>query len=106
VILQHPLAFGHVLAALDFSVSPHKEKCHHREIFRPADTQALLAVINGRYLPNSVLASASSTDIQAAETIALLADRPSKDGNATAYVCQNFTCHAPVTMPEELTNLL
>jgi hypothetical protein len=105
VMLQHPLAFGHALGALDFSISPHKEIAIIGDL-QAADTQALLAVINGRYLPNSVLASASSTDIQAAETIALLADRPAKDGKATAYVCQNFTCQAPVIMPEELARLL
>jgi len=105
VMLQHPLAFGHVLGALDFSISPRKEIAIMGDL-QSADTQALLAVINGRYLPNAVLVSASSTDIQAAETIALLADRPAKDGNATAYVCQNFACQAPVTVPEELARLL
>ena len=64
------------------------------------------AAHNARYLPNCVLASAMPTDMRAAETIALLADRPSKNGKATAYVCQNFACQAPVTTPEELARLL
>ncbi len=105
VMLQHPLAFGHALGALDFAISPHKEIAIIGEL-QAADTQALLAVINARYLPNCVLASAAPTDMRAAETIALLADRPSKDGKATAYVCQNFACQAPVTTPEELARLL
>lgn len=105
VIVQHPLAFGHALGALDFAISPHKEFAIIGDL-RAADTQALLAVINTHYLPNSVLASASPTDRRAAETIALLANRPSTDGKATAYVCQNFTCQAPVTVPEELAHLL
>lgn len=105
VMVQHPLAFGHALGALDFAISPHQEFAIMGDP-QAADTQALLAVINTRYLPNSVLASASPTDIQAAETIPLLADRPAKDGKATAYVCQNFTCQAPVTVPEVLVRLL
>jgi uncharacterized protein YyaL (SSP411 family) len=105
VMLQHPLAFGHALDALDFAISPHKEIAIIGEP-QVADTQALLAVINARYLPNCVLASASPTDRRAAETIALLADRPSKDEKATAYVCQNFACQAPVITPEELARLL
>ncbi len=105
VMVQHPLAFGHALGALDFAISSQKEFAIIGDL-QAADTQALLTVINSRYLPNSVLASASPTDLQAAETIALLADRPAKDGKATAYVCQNFTCQAPVTMPEELARLL
>jgi len=28
------------------------------------------------------------------------------DGNAAAYVCQNFTCKAPVTNTKELAELL
>jgi uncharacterized protein YyaL (SSP411 family) len=105
VMVQHPLAFGHALGALDFAISPQKEFAIIGDL-QAADTQALLTVINSHYLPNSVLASASPTDLRAAETIALLADRPAKDGKATAYVCQNFTCQAPVTMPEELARQL
>ena len=33
---------------------------------------------------------------------ALLADRPLRDGRATAYVCQGFVCQLPVTSVEDL----
>ena len=105
VMVQHPLAFGHALGALDFALSSHKEIAIIGDS-QASDTQALLAVINTRYLPNSVLALASPTDRQAIEKIALLADRPAKDGKVTAYVCQNFACQAPVSDPEELARLL
>jgi hypothetical protein len=105
VMVQHPLAFGHALGAFDFAFSPHKEIAVIGEL-HAQDTQALLSVINARYLLNAVLACAAPTDIQAAETIALLADRPCKEGKSTAYVCQNFACQAPVTLPEELACLL
>jgi uncharacterized protein YyaL (SSP411 family) len=105
VMVQHPLAFGHALGALDFAISPHKEIAVIGEL-KAEDVQELLAVINARYLPNAVLACAAPTDIRLPETIALLADRPCKEGKATAYVCQNFACQAPVTLPEELARLL
>jgi uncharacterized protein len=38
--------------------------------------------------------------------VPLLADRPLKDGKATAYVCQHFTCQAPVNTSGELERLL
>jgi uncharacterized protein YyaL (SSP411 family) len=38
--------------------------------------------------------------------VPLLADRPPRDGMATAYVCEGFACRAPVTSAEELRALL
>ena len=106
IMLQHPQAFGHVLCALDFALSAAKEIAL---IENPQDstTQALLHTINARYLPASVLACTSSDKEQTDSSIvALLADRPLKDDKPTAYVCQNFTCQAPVTTSEELRSLL
>ena len=37
---------------------------------------------------------------------ALLADRPMRDGKATAYVCRGFVCRLPVTSVEELVGQL
>jgi len=105
IMVQHPQAFGHALGALDFAISPTKELVilgHPQQ----ADTRALLEVINTRYLPNSVLACAAPDNLEAIHTIPLLADRPLKDGKATAYVCQNFACQAPVNTPEELEEIL
>jgi hypothetical protein len=38
--------------------------------------------------------------------VPLLQDRKAINGQATAYVCQNFTCRNPVTDPEELRALI
>jgi uncharacterized protein YyaL (SSP411 family) len=101
VMAQHPQAFGHVLGALDFALSAVKE---FAIMGNPAgaDTRSLLEVINGRYLPNCVLACADPADSEAVQAVPLLADRPLKEGKATAYVCQNFACLAPVTTAEQL----
>ena len=103
IMVQHPQAFGHALGALDFAVSPVKEFAILGDL---QQARVLLAVINSRYLPNSVLACAAPGDDEAGKTIPLLAERPAKDGKATAYVCQHFACQAPVTMPEELERLV
>ncbi len=105
VMAQHPQAFGHVLGALDFALSAVKE---FAIMGNPAgaDTRSLLEVINGRYLPNCVLACADPADSEAVQAVPLLADRPLKEGKATAYVCQNFACLAPVTTAEQLEKLV
>ncbi len=110
ITAQHPQAFGHLLGALDFSLSLVKEIAISGEPRQP-DTRALLRAINSRYLPNSVLACASPAapamqQSEAEQVVPLLADRPAKDGRATAYVCQHFVCQAPVTVVTELEKLL
>ncbi|HYK84982.1 MAG TPA: thioredoxin domain-containing protein [Ktedonobacteraceae bacterium] len=105
IMVQHPQAFGYVLGAFDFALSAVKEFAILGDP-RAADTRALLEVLNERYLPNSVLACAAPEYSDAIQTIPLLADRPLKDGKATAYVCQNFTCQSPVNTPEALQQLL
>ncbi len=105
VMVQHLQAFGHALGALDFALSPVKEFAIMGDP-RAADTRSLLEVINEHYLPNSVLACASPDNTEAIQAVPLLAGRPLKDDKATAYVCENFTCRAPVNTPEELGRLL
>ncbi|HTI14407.1 MAG TPA: thioredoxin domain-containing protein [Dictyobacter sp.] len=101
LFVQHPQAFGQALCALDFVLSARKEIAIIGEKQR-ADTRALLSVVNQRYLPNSVVACADPADHDAISAIALLAGRPAQGGKATAYVCQNFVCRAPVTGQAEL----
>jgi uncharacterized protein YyaL (SSP411 family) len=105
IMVQHPQAFGHALGALDFAISQAQEIAIIGEVLG-ADTRNILGVINARYLPASVLACAAPGDSEAIQAIPLLVDRPLKDGRATAYVCQNFACQAPVNTPGELERLL
>ena len=105
LMVKYPQSFAYVLGALDFALSPALEVAIIGDPQQP-DTRSLLTVVNSRYLPNSVLASAAPNNVAAVQTIPLLADRPLKDGRASAYVCQNFACQAPVTTDEELVGLL
>ena len=38
--------------------------------------------------------------------IPLLAQRPAREGKATAYVCVHYACQTPTTDPEELSRQL
>ena len=96
---QHPSGFGRLLCALDFYFGNPKEIAIVGE--RGAeDTRALLRTVFDRFLPNRVVALGQPGESPAG--IPLLADRPLRDGRATAYVCHHYTCQAPVTSPEEL----
>jgi len=101
---EQPLAFGRLLAALDFYVNPGFEIAI---VGDPAadDTAALLAEVRRRFMPNTVLA-AGLPDSDAATEIPLLAGREMRDGRATAYVCRNYACNLPVTEPAALARQL
>jgi len=91
---KHPQGFGHLLQALDFHLAPVKE------VALVGDSHDLERVVRGAFRPHLVVAGG------APDGVPLLADRPLVDGHAAAYVCERFTCQAPVTGAEELERLL
>jgi hypothetical protein len=101
-----PTGFGQALCALDVYVGPSNEVAIIGDPVAP-DTQALAAVVtNEAYRPNIVLAVAAADGEDAARTVPLLRDRVARDGRATAYVCERFTCKLPVTDPASLREQL
>ena len=70
-------------------------------------TEEMLKVIRGGFFPNAVFAFSYADDVdKTAVNIPLLAGRKLVDGKATAYVCRQGTCLAPVTSVTELIKLL
>ncbi len=102
-LAQHPSAFGELLCALDFYLGPVKQIAlvgdPHDERMR-----ALLRVVYGHYLPNKVVALRlpGPEGDEAATCIPLLREREAIGQQATAYVCEHFTCRLPVTDPQAL----
>jgi uncharacterized protein len=102
------LPSGHtvMLAALDFAVGP------SREIVLAAgsieEVAELRSALRSRFLPRTVtLFHASGHEGGVLRDLApfLSGQRP-VDGRATAYVCENYSCDAPVTSPAALAALL
>ncbi len=92
---RHPSAFGHLLQALDFQLAPVREVAIAGAC---ADGAGLLAsAVRSTFHPHAVLAGGS-----AADGVPLLAGRGPVDGRAAAYVCERFTCQAPVTSTDAL----
>jgi len=92
---RHPTAFGHLLQALDFHLSP------TREIAIAGDEAApLVRVVRERLRPHVVLAGGDGGGVP------LMEGRAPVDGRTAAYVCERFACRRPVTEPDDLRALL
>ncbi len=92
---RHPVAFGHLLQALDFHLSPTREVA----LVGPG-REPLERTLRGRFRPHVVAAGGEP------DGVPLLEGREPVDGRAAAYVCERFACRRPVTEPAELEELL
>ena len=94
---QHPESFAHLLQALDFHLSAIQEVALIGD-----DLTSLAQVIRSAYRPHLVLAGGPEGSC----VPALLQGRPRVEGRPTAYVCERFSCQAPLTDPKRLAGLL
>jgi uncharacterized protein len=97
---RHPAAFGHVLQAIDFLLSPGREVALAGE---PAGVAVLAGVVREAFRPHIVLAGGPGDGPTA---VPLMEGRAPVDGRAVAYVCERFACQRPVTGADELRALL
>jgi hypothetical protein len=103
MMAQYPLGFGQWLQALGYTLAKPKEIAI---IGYPdaGDTCALLAVVQKAYRPYQVTALGAPDPEQV--QVPLLQDRGLVDDCATAYVCSEFACQAPVIDPHALQSSL
>ena len=92
-----PDAFAHLLRALDFQLAPTKEVALVGD-----DLSELAATVRQGLRPHLVLAGGA----EGTPSPPLLDGRATVEGRPAAYVCESFTCQAPVTDPHKLSNLL
>ncbi len=99
--VQHPEAFGHLLQAIDFHLSPIREVA----LVGPANgagssggLDELARVVRSAHRPHVVLAGGQ----EGTDRPELLRQRTPVEGRPAAYVCERFACQAPVTEPAEL----
>ena len=94
---RHPLAFGHALQAFDFHLARVREVAIAGS---GPEADALADVVRSRFEPHVVLAGGPGSEVP------LLAGRQARSGRAAAYVCEHFTCQAPVSDPDALAAAL
>jgi uncharacterized protein YyaL (SSP411 family) len=101
--MAHPF----FLMALDFAVGPAQEIVLAGAVDDPT-LQSMRRAIDARFLPRAVLlhhpAGAEAGRIEALAPF--VREQVARDGKATAYVCENHACKAPVTTVAELEALL
>src|SRR5205809_6534932 len=106
--LSHfPSAMPLMLVALDYSLSKPRQIVIAGKEDVP-ETKALVKEVHRHFLPNTVLFLADGAEGQGyigEKNEAIRAMSPI-DGKPAAYVCENFTCKAPVTDPKQLGDLL
>ncbi len=106
--LNHfPSAMPQMLVALDLSLTTAKQIIIAGEPDAP-ETRDLLEETRRHYLPNTVVLLADGGEGQKylAGKLEEMKEMRPIDGQPAAYVCENFTCKAPVTSVEELRKLL
>ncbi len=104
---RFPTAMPQMLVAFDYSVSKPRQIVIAGKKDAP-ETKALLKEIHRHFLPKTILLLAEDGDGQkflGEKNEAIRAMSP-MDEKPAAYVCENFTCKAPVTDPKKLAELL
>jgi len=90
---RQPDAFAHLLRALDFHLAAVREVALVGD-----DLSGLAAAVRSRHRPHLVLAGGP----EGSSSPPLLQERTCVDGMSAAYVCERFTCRAPVTDAQKL----
>ena len=98
MMMRHGPAFGHLLGVADMVVHGAVEVALVGRVGEH-DFDALARAVAAQYVPSLVLAGAAPEEDAG---IGLLAGREMRNGQATAYVCRQFTCDAPVTAAADL----
>jgi uncharacterized protein YyaL (SSP411 family) len=93
---RHGTAFGHLLGCASNAVRGFVEVALIAGESR-GEMQPLADVVSSLYTPGLLIAGAEPR-----EDVALLAQRESIGGRATAYVCRHRTCDLPTTDPATL----
>jgi uncharacterized protein YyaL (SSP411 family) len=100
-------AMPQMLVALDSSLGKPRQIVIAGKIDNE-QTRELLKEVHRHFLPNKILILADGVAGQKffAEKNEAVGAMSPVDGKPAAYVCENFTCKAPVTDPKALGNLL
>jgi uncharacterized protein YyaL (SSP411 family) len=100
-------AMPQMLAALDYSLGKPRQIVIAGKAQAP-QTKALFKEVHRHFLPNKIVLLADEAEGQKylGEKNEAIRAMSMVEGRSAAYVCENFTCKAPVTHPKALSDLL
>jgi hypothetical protein len=104
---EFPQAMPQLLCAIELALDAPRHVVLAGEPGTPA-FQALADVLNEKigYYRNVVAADGGPGQAWLAARAPWLTEMKPQGGKATAYVCENYACHAPITSPAELRRVL
>ena len=107
ILSRFPSAMPEMLVAVDFQLNKPRQIVVAGPAGAP-DTRALLAEVHRHFLPNTIVLLADGAEGQRylGQKLEAVREMSMVKGKAAAYVCENFTCQAPVTEVKELGKLL
>ena len=107
ILSQFPSGMPQMLVAVENSLGKPRQIVIAGKRNSP-ETKALLKEVHRHFLPNTVviLADANEGQKYLGERNEALRAMSLVEGKPTAYVCENFTCKAPVTDVKRLSDLL
>jgi uncharacterized protein YyaL (SSP411 family) len=107
ILLQFPSGMPQMLVAVENSLGKPRQIVIAGKKDSP-ETKALLKEVHRHFLPNTIviLADASEGQKYLGERNEAVRAMSPVEGKPAAYVCENFTCKAPVTHPKQLGDIL
>jgi uncharacterized protein YyaL (SSP411 family) len=97
---RSPTAAGQMLVGLDFYLGPVQEIA----VVAGGQCDEVVRLLRRPFRPHQVLAAKTSNEDEG--PVALLKDRVAQGGVTTTYICENFTCQAPIVGVEALRKAL
>jgi len=104
-VKQYPPSYTALLRAAMYLLYPSREVIVVGER-DSGEVKEMLESINANFLPNTIVMFRPLPDDGITELNPRLREYVALDGKATAYVCQNYACQAPVTSASDLKRMI
>jgi len=106
-ISKSPTAYTYILVGMDFALGPSYEVVVVGKL-QDTKTQELLRLLRVNFIPNKVVLfrPLGEKSPRISKVADFTRNFSGQEGEATVYVCSDYSCHAPTSDPEEMLDLL